>query len=145
MAEQVTQSPEETYALATKLVRIAAFPGAVWALYGDLGAGKTCFVKGTAAALNVKQPVSSPTYTLINEYAGDLSIYHIDLYRLHSTEDILAIGLDEYIESQGLTILEWAERADGLLPAHTLHIRLNYGAHPEERVISWNEPRDKVT
>ncbi|MCX6996179.1 MAG: tRNA (adenosine(37)-N6)-threonylcarbamoyltransferase complex ATPase subunit type 1 TsaE [Kiritimatiellaeota bacterium] len=131
----VTRSPAETRRLAADLLPRLA-PGAVLALHGDLGAGKTCFVQGLAAALGVTQPVCSPTFTLIHEYAGAQPIYHVDLYRLHGAEDALGLGLEEYLQGQGLTVIEWAERAAEILPPGTWHITFRVGAQMEERSIT---------
>lgn len=118
-----THSPEETWALAGELADTLA-PGTVIALHGDLGAGKTCFIQGYAAALGIDEPVTSPTYTLIGEYEGRLPLHHIDLYRLSGPEEALGLGLEEYFDAGGITAIEWAERADGLLPPDLLHIQI---------------------
>ena len=105
------------------------------ALHGDLGAGKTCFIQGLAEALGVTATVSSPTYTLIGEYQGRLPFCHADLYRLDDPEQAVRAGLDEYLHGNGVTAVEWAERAARLLPPHTIHVRLRAGELPEERII----------
>ncbi len=133
--EQIsTNSPEETHRVARDLLATLQ-PGAVLALHGELGAGKTCFVQGLARALGVRRAVTSPTFTLINEYAGPLRLYHIDLYRINSPEEALRLGLDEYVHGDGITAIEWAERVAELLPPHTIHIRFQPGAKPDERTI----------
>lgn len=123
MRIEETNSPEETWALAAKLADELG-PGTVMALHGDLGAGKTCFVQGLAAALGIDEPITSPTYTLIGEYEGRLPLHHIDLYRLSGPEEALGLGIEEYFDLGGITAIEWAERADGLLPPDLLHIRI---------------------
>jgi tRNA threonylcarbamoyladenosine biosynthesis protein TsaE len=91
--------------------------GDVLALKGDLGAGKTHFVKGVARGLGIEVEVTSPTFTLIHEYSGGgLPLYHIDLYRLDSAEEALRIGLDEYLRSDGVTAIEWADKFSELIP-----------------------------
>ncbi len=122
-----THSPEETWALAAELADALA-PGTVIALHGDLGAGKTCFIQGFAAALGIDEPITSPTYTLIGEYEGRLPLHHIDLYRLSGPEEALGLGLEEYFDADGITAIEWAERAEGLLPPDLLHIRIEVDA-----------------
>ncbi|MDF7807012.1 tRNA (adenosine(37)-N6)-threonylcarbamoyltransferase complex ATPase subunit type 1 TsaE [Pontiellaceae bacterium B12219] len=118
-----TNSPEETWELAAKLAdELEA--GTVIALHGDLGAGKTCFIQGFAAALGIDEPITSPTYTLIGEYEGRLPLHHLDLYRLSGPEEALGLGLDEYFDVNGITAIEWAERAEGLLPENLLHIEI---------------------
>ncbi len=138
MPEYVSKSPDETRALAARLVAEWAKPGAVWALYGELGAGKTCLVQGVAATLQITQLVSSPTYTLVHEYNGVMPVYHVDLYRLHQAEEAWEIGLAEYMDGNGLTLIEWADRARDLLPERTCHIVLTHGATFEERIIRWD-------
>ncbi len=137
MSKQIkeTASAEETQAFARDLAH-SLKPGAVLALYGPLGAGKTCFIQGLAEALGVKQAVTSPTYTLINEYKCTPPLYHVDLYRVHSEDEALALGLDEYLYGQGITAIEWSERVEGLLPADTIHIELGLGEHANERTIT---------
>ena len=99
--------------------------GDVLALTGELGSGKTCLVKGIAAGLGITQPVTSPTFTIIHEYSGGrLPLYHIDLYRLDSPEQALAIGIMDYLDGDGVTVIEWAEKIDTLLPAQTIHLNL---------------------
>ena len=124
MRTEETHSPEETWALAAELAGELG-SGTVIALHGDLGAGKTCFIQGYAAALGIDEPVTSPTYTLIGEYQGGrLPLHHIDLYRLSGPEEALGLGLEEYFDADGITAIEWAERAEGLLPPDLLHIRI---------------------
>ena len=129
-----TYSPDETRALAARMAERLQ-PGDVLALHGDLGAGKTCFIQGLAQALAVDQPVSSPTYTLVNEYRGRLPLYHIDLYRLQTADEALDFGLDEYMDGTGITAIEWAERADQALPERTIHVRLRHGDTEHERLV----------
>lgn len=124
MQTEQTATPEETWALAARLASELK-PGTVIALHGDLGAGKTCFVQGLAAALDIDEPITSPTYTLIAEYNGRLPLHHIDLYRLSGPDEALGLGIEEYFECGGITAIEWAERAEGLLPPDLLHIRID--------------------
>lgn len=130
----ISRSPDETRAAAASLVS-HLHAGSVLALHGDLGAGKTCFIQGLAAALGVADSVSSPTYSLINEYRGRIPFYHADLYRLDDPAEALRAGLDDYLHGDGVTAIEWAERSEILLPQHTIHIRLRAGESPNERVI----------
>jgi len=118
-----THSPEETWALAAELADELG-PGSVIALHGDLGAGKTCFIQGYAAALGIDEPITSPTYTIIGECEGRLPLHHIDLYRLSGPEEAIGLGLEEYFDANGITAIEWAERAEGLLPPNLLHIQI---------------------
>ena len=126
MASTISQSAEETVAHgrahAASLRR-----GDVLALCGDLGAGKTHFVKGLATALGADADVTSPTFTLIHEYIGGrLPLYHFDFYRLDDEDDALKIGLDEYLEGDGVCVIEWADKFPGLLPEHTQWLRFTH-------------------
>ena len=134
-----THSPAETRRLAAELLRELQ-PGAVLALHGDLGAGKTCFVQGLAAALGVHQPVSSPTFTLIHEYESTPPLYHADLYRIRDADDAYGLGLEEYLGGDGITVIEWAERATELLPPETWHLTFEVGQDLTERMITIESP-----
>lgn len=129
-----TNTPEETWQLAADLAD-ALEPGTVIALHGDLGAGKTCFIQGFAAALGIDEPITSPTYTLIGEYEGRLPLHHIDLYRLSGPDEALGLGLEEYFDVNGITAIEWAERAEGLLPDDVLHIQIHADEHSGTRTF----------
>ena len=129
-----SKSPSNTWNLAADFFKTLEIP-AVIALHGNLGAGKTCFTQGLAQAADVKEPVCSPTYTLISEYMGSIPFYHIDLYRLGGPEEAYDLGLDEYFETDGITVVEWAERAAELMPPDTIHIRLERGADEQTRTI----------
>ena len=102
------------------------FPGAVVALVGPLGAGKTHLARAVAAGLGVPDPrvVTSPTFVLIQEYAGRLPVYHFDVYRLRGESDFADLGVLEYFEGDGVCMVEWADRAAGLLPAERLWVQL---------------------
>ncbi|MBA4387601.1 MAG: tRNA (adenosine(37)-N6)-threonylcarbamoyltransferase complex ATPase subunit type 1 TsaE [Verrucomicrobia bacterium] len=131
----VSKSPEETWDIARTLVD--SLPqSAVIALHGDLGAGKTCFVHGLAMALGIEKPVTSPTFTVINEYRGPArNLNHIDLYRLNSFPEIQAIGFEDYTSGPGITAVEWAERAGDLIPPGAIHVSITTGKDPDERMI----------
>lgn len=132
--EILSRSPEETWKIAAAL--LTEVPGrAILALHGELGAGKTCFVQGLALALGIAQPVTSPTFTIVNEYRAGRPLHHIDLYRLGGPDEIVALGFDEYLEADGVTAIEWAERASGLLPPATIHIQFTSLPNPDERLI----------
>jgi tRNA threonylcarbamoyladenosine biosynthesis protein TsaE len=130
----ISNSPSDTWNIASEFFQTLEKP-AVIALHGNLGAGKTCFTQGLAQAAGVKEPVCSPTYTLISEYRGAVPFHHIDLYRLGGPEEAFDLGLDEYLETDGITVIEWAERAAELLPSSTIHIRLDRGEGEEQRII----------
>lgn len=138
----ISNSPSDTWKIAEEFFRIlknikgedSAFP-AVIALHGNLGAGKTCFTQGLAQAAGVKEPVCSPTYTIISEYRGTVPFHHIDLYRLGGPEEAFDLGLDEYLDAGGITVIEWAERAAELLLPDTIHIRIERGETEDQRII----------
>jgi len=110
----VSRSVEDTHRVAEWLV--AHLPRkALVTLHGDLGSGKTAFVQGMAECLAIRVPVTSPSFALINEYAGTRALHHIDLYRLNTSDEALAIGLEDYLDSDGITAIEWAERAADVL------------------------------
>jgi tRNA threonylcarbamoyladenosine biosynthesis protein TsaE len=107
-------------------------PGDVVALVGDLGTGKTQFIKGLAEGVGVGKAtyVSSPSFTLINEYQGRIPLYHIDLFRLESEKEVEGLGLEEYILGNGITAIEWADKVSSLLPEELLWIKIRYtGEH----------------
>jgi len=112
MATYISHSPADTEALGEKLGRTVAH-GQVIALSGDLGAGKTQFVRGLARGLGFTGRVHSPTFTLVNEYGGGrLKLFHLDLYRLETPEQIRSAGIDEYLTPDGVSVIEWAERLE---------------------------------
>ena len=120
-----TETPEETQALGEKLGKTLK-QGDVIALIGDLGTGKTCLTQGIARGVGIapNEIVSSPSYILINEYSGTVPIYHIDLYRLENSEEIAELGLSEYVEGDGICIIEWAERMTDALPDSCIKIHI---------------------
>ena len=111
----ITHSPEETEALAQ---RLAPSLGniSVLALRGGLGAGKTTFVRGLARGLHAPDTVNSPTYTIVNEYFGDRPLYHFDMYRISSADDLYGVGWEDYLRSGGLCVIEWSELVEEALP-----------------------------
>jgi len=130
----VTNSVEETEALGEEFAR-GLKPGSVVALYGELGAGKTAFVRGIAKGLKVEANVKSPSFTIINEYkGGSLPLYHIDLYRLEGKESIEHLGLEEYVYSNGVCVIEWAERAEHVLPENAVKVVLLYDGDGRRRI-----------
>ncbi|MCZ6681392.1 MAG: tRNA (adenosine(37)-N6)-threonylcarbamoyltransferase complex ATPase subunit type 1 TsaE [Candidatus Poribacteria bacterium] len=120
-----THTPEETHEVGEEIGRQLQ-SGDVVALIGDLGVGKTCLTQGIArgVGLDPDQVVNSPSYILINEYAGRTPIYHIDLYRLQRLEEIVDLGLEEYLEGDGICVIEWADRMEKLLPENYIQIRM---------------------
>ena len=107
--EYMTNAPEETEALGEKLGKLLR-PGTVLAYLGDLGAGKTAFTRGLARGLGCRETVTSPTYTIVNEYLGGrLPLFHFDMYRLASSDDLWDIGWEDYLDRQGVCAVEWSE------------------------------------
>lgn len=117
-----TRSPEETFALGKKIGEMAR-PGEIYTLTGDLGVGKTVFTQGVAAGLGITEPVSSPTFTIIQEYdSGRLPFYHFDVYRIGDIEEMDEIGYDDYFFGQGLCLIEWANLIEEILPENRREI-----------------------
>ena len=132
----VSRGPDETRACGARLAS-GLVGGEVVALEGPLGAGKTQFVKGLAAGLGVapEEPVVSPTFVLVREYEGRLKLYHIDAYRLASTDELLAIGFDELrSDARGVVAIEWADRVPEAIPPEAIIVRLEH-AGESERVV----------
>ena len=128
-----TSSAEQTIALGERLGRAAA-PGDLICLWGDLGAGKTQVAKGIARGLGIADTVNSPTFILMNEYAGRLPLFHVDLYRLADAADALAGGVVDDRQIDGVTVVEWPDRMGEVLPAGRLDVRIE-GSGDEVRVI----------
>lgn len=118
----ISYSIEATQRIAAEIAAQAS-RGDIYALYGELASGKTTFTQGFCKALGVDMPVTSPTFTLINEYRGDLPIYHFDCYRLADESELYSLGYEEYFYGEGVVIIEWAERVENLLPPDTIRIR----------------------
>jgi len=121
----MSPSVEKTMWLGRQLGALVA-EGDVIALIGDLGGGKTWFTKGIALGLGIDaDSIVSPTFTLVNEYHGTHHLYHIDLYRLTTRSDIVALGLEEYLPGSGIAVIEWADRWPDELPEETIHVELS--------------------
>ena len=128
-----THSEAETEALGERLAK-CLHAGAVVALYGDLGAGKTAFVRGMARGLEIGEAVSSPTFTIVNEYPGDPALFHFDMYRLKNAEELYGIGWEDYLDRNGVCVTEWSERIEEALPEDAVRVRIERtGEH--ERTI----------
>ena len=125
MERIISHSPIETEEIGAKFSNLLE-PGDVIAYKGGLGMGKTCFTRGVAKGLGYSGNVTSPTFDLINEYIGGrLSLYHFDMYRIESWEDLYSCGFFEYIESEGIVAVEWSENIENALPESTYFIEIN--------------------
>jgi len=118
-----TISARKTLQLGEQLGKLLE-SGDILTLDGELGAGKTCFAKGVAVGLEIKEHVTSPTFTLINEYSGRLSLYHMDVYRLGSSEEFEDLGYEDYVYGSGVTLIEWSSRVEEYLPERRLDIKI---------------------
>ena len=133
MATFISHSPAETEALGEKFGR-AVQHGQVIALSGDLGAGKTQFVRGLARGLEIPGRVHSPTFTLVNEYGGGrLKLFHLDLYRLETARQILSAGIEEYLSPDGGAVIEWAERLEA--GGKFVRVKIEIVSESERRLI----------
>jgi len=140
----VSDSVEMTQALAERLAALLR-PGSTLALHGDLGSGKTCFVTGIARALGISDAITSPTFTMINEYQGRFPLCHMDLYRIREPDELFSLGLDDYLDGNSIVVVEWAERAGALLPEDTIHIHFEVLESPDTRRIMIESPRKGLT
>ena len=122
-----TKSVSETIRIG-RSVGSRLLPGDLVALVGELGAGKTQFIKGLAAGAGIRNPtyISSPSFTLINEYPGKTTFYHVDLFRLGEEKEAEELGLEDYFQGKGITAIEWADKIPSLLPKELLVIRIAY-------------------
>ncbi|SHI39709.1 tRNA (adenosine(37)-N6)-threonylcarbamoyltransferase complex ATPase subunit type 1 TsaE [Lutispora thermophila] len=135
MLKLFSKSVEDTYRIGERLGKLL-FPGSIICLTGDLGAGKTAFTQGIGRGLGISEHVVSPTYTIINEYtSGRIPLYHFDVYRLGSSDEMYELGCDEYFYGDGATILEWADNVDDVIPGDRLWITIRKTENPEEREI----------
>ena len=129
-----SRSPDETEAAGERLGRTLQ-AGDVVALTGELGAGKTCFVQGLVRGLDVGALATSPTFVLINEYRGRLSVHHVDAFRTASLTELMELGLPELFDDGGVTLIEWADKLAPLLPPRAIHVEIA-GVGDEPRRIT---------
>ena len=132
---RLTAGVDETTALAARVAPLVV-AGDLIVLLGDLGAGKTAFVQGMVAALGSPDPVTSPTFTIAQRYdGGRLTVHHLDAYRLAGPEEAADLALDELLDDDAVTIIEWGDRLRGILPIDRLEIALAFGPGDEDRVL----------
>ena len=135
MFDAATKSVDDTRELAAAVASLAK-GGDLVLLAGELGAGKTAFTQGFARALGVTEPVTSPTFTLMNEYPGrDLRVVHADVYRLDHMQEIVDLGLTEEVDDHSVALVEWGDMAEPVLPADFLEIRIAYGEADDARKL----------
>ena len=132
----ITYSEEETILLGKKFSNELK-RGDIVALYGDLGTGKTQLIKGICNGLGVEQTVTSPTFALMNVYDGREKIFHYDFYRLNSESEIYDLCVDDYFFSDGISLIEWAEKCENFLPTERVNINLSYGESENNRVVNF--------
>ena len=131
----ITHSPEETRALGERLARLLQ-PGAVVAFTGDLGAGKTAFISGMAQGLDIPERVTSPTFTIVNEYEGGrLPLFHFDMYRLGSADELFHIGWEDYLARGGVCAVEWSENVAEAIEEDAVRVDIARGEDDNSRVI----------
>lgn len=136
----ISHSPAETQALGSQFAQ-RLFPNNVLCFFGDLGAGKTTFIKGVAEAVSglPECEVNSPTFTYLNIYNGPTTLYHFDLYRLRDADEFLSMGFDEMLFAGGICCIEWSEKIAGLLPTEFISVRMTH-LNKEERQIDITVP-----
>lgn len=133
--EYLSHSPEETEHIGEMLGRRLR-PGTVVAYRGGLGMGKTAFTRGLARGLGCAGRVTSPTFTIVNEYDGATPLFHFDMYRLGSSDELFDIGWEDYLTRGGVCAVEWSERVDNAMPADTLWVDIARGTDESDRIIT---------
>lgn len=136
MQELITESPSETEAFGKRLGEVLE-PGSVVALFGEMGAGKTALTRGIAAGLGISEGVSSPTFALVHQYDGRFPVYHFDMYRVETWDDLYSTGFFDYLDSGGVLIIEWSENIENAIPENAVRIHLQHGKNENERIISY--------
>ena len=140
-----SNSPMETYAFAKRMGENLS-GGEVLALDGDLGAGKTVFVQGLAVGLGISEAVTSPTFTLVQEYRGGrLPLFHFDVYRIGDPEEMFEIGFSEYLSGGGVTVVEWASLIRDWMPEHTTWIEISYAGENARDITIKNAENSRET
>lgn len=129
----VSKNAAQTQKIAKKIAKSCSV-GDVLLLNGDLGAGKTTFSKGFVSAF-CKNAVTSPTFTIVNTYKGKIPIFHFDLYRLNSADELLDIGVEEYIYGGGICLVEWPERVSGVFPQNAIKVTINKLGETEREIV----------
>ncbi len=135
LCTQVTKTPDETERVGAGLA-VELRAGDVVGLVGELGSGKTCFVRGLARGLGAKGYIKSPSFTIVNVYEGGrFPLYHIDLYRIGTEDEFYGAGIDEFLNSKGVSVIEWADRVPGLLADCAVVVRFSHVSEGERRLV----------
>ena len=135
MVKIYLENEEQTREIGAKLGKLLT-PKSVICLVGDLGAGKTTMTQSLAQSLEVDDYITSPTFTIVNEYEGKMPLYHFDVYRIGSSDEMYDIGFDEYINGDGVCIIEWANLIEDILPDEYLYIEMNYKEMGREMILT---------
>lgn len=138
--EYISNSYEETQKIAADFAKTLK-EGDVLCMYGDLGVGKTAFVQGLAKGLEINDPITSPTFTIVNEYSGTLPLYHFDVYRIADSDEMYEIGYEEYVYGDGVSVIEWPQLIDDILPEkrYDIEIAKDYDKGENYRTIEIKE------
>lgn len=141
----ITKKPEETMTVGESIAKTLK-PGGFIGLSGELGAGKTVFAKGVAKGLGVKgyRYVNSPSFVIIKEYKGKFPLYHFDVYRLESTDDLDTVGYEEYFYGKGVTVVEWADKIKGILPDNRIDVKISHAGKNKRKIRIYNNPKPKA-
>lgn len=132
--ELKSQSPEETEAIGARLAQQLQ-GGEVIAMCGGMGMGKTAFVRGLARGLGIPEGVSSPTFALVHEYRGRLTLYHFDMYRVTGWDDLYSTGFFDYLDTDAVLVIEWSENIEAALPDPLIRVTISQGEKEEERLL----------
>jgi tRNA threonylcarbamoyladenosine biosynthesis protein TsaE len=143
--KMISGDPTKTFYIG-RILGEALTAGDIVALTGELGAGKTCFTQGIARGLGVPEvyQITSPTFTLVNEYPGRLNLIHLDVYRLSSSRDLQDLGYEEFFFGKGVTVIEWAEKIQDIIPEKSLSVTMAY-LDQNQRSIDMKGPPDQIT
>ena len=145
MEKWLTNGEQETVDLGASFAKTKLKLGDVVALIGELGSGKTRFIKGICSGLGVSEHVSSPSFTIVNEYASNIGkIFHFDFYRLASASELSEIGFDDYIYDEGICLIEWADRVKDLLPSNRYDVLFTLGDSDTVREIVINNVNEEI-
>ena len=131
--DYISYSEKETEEIGYEFVK-SLTPGTVVAMYGFLGAGKTAFVRGMAKGLGINERVTSPTFTIVNEYNGDIPLFHFDMYRISCSDDLFEIGWDDYLNRNGIIVTEWSENICDVFDSSTIKVDIEKISDYERKI-----------